>query len=36
VRLEHKKAMLVIRALEESAVFHGISWGPRIRGRKPN
>ena len=36
VRLEHKKAMLAIRALEESALFHGISWGPRIAGRKPN
>ena len=36
VRVEHKKAMLAIRALEESALFHGISWGPRMAGRKPN
>lgn len=36
VRLEHKKATLAVRALEESALFHGIPWGPKIRGRKPN
>jgi len=36
VRLEHKKAMLAIRALEESALSHGIAWGPRLAGRKPN
>ncbi|MDA1328262.1 MAG: HGGxSTG domain-containing protein [Proteobacteria bacterium] len=36
VRLEHKKAMLAIRALEESALFYGIPWGPRIAGRKPS
>jgi len=35
VRLEHKKAMLAMRAIEEGALFHGIPWGPRIRGRKP-
>jgi hypothetical protein len=36
VRLEHKKAMLAIRALEESALFHGIPWGPKMAGRKPS
>jgi hypothetical protein len=35
VRLEHRKAMIAIRALEESALAHGIDWGPKIRGRKP-
>jgi hypothetical protein len=35
-RFEHKKAMLAIRALEESALSHGIPWGPRLAGRKPN
>jgi hypothetical protein len=35
VRLEHKKAMLAVRALEESALFNGIPWGPRMAGRKP-
>jgi hypothetical protein len=35
-RLEHKKAMLAIRALEEGALLHGIPWGPRLAGRKPN
>lgn len=34
--LEHKKAMLAIRALEEAALFHGIPWGPRLAGRKPS
>jgi hypothetical protein len=36
VRLEHKKAMIAIRALEQRALTHGIPWGPKIRGRKPN
>ena len=36
VRLEHKKAMLAIRALEKSALNQGIPWGHKIRGRKPN
>ena len=36
VRLAHRKAMIAIRALEESALANGIAWGPRIRGRKPN
>lgn len=35
VRLEHKRAMLAVRALEESALFNGIPWGPRLTGRKP-
>jgi len=36
VRLAHKKAMIAIRVLEESALANGIAWGPKIRGRKPN
>ena len=36
VRLEHKKAMIAIRALEEIALFHGIPWGPKMVGRKPS
>ena len=36
VRLAHRKAMIAIRALEKSALAHGITWGPKIRGRKPN
>jgi hypothetical protein len=35
-RFEHKKAMLAIRALEESALFHRITWGPKMPGRKPS
>lgn len=35
VRLEHKKAIVAIRALEESALFYRIPWGPRLSGRKP-
>ena len=36
IRLEYRKAMLAIRALEESALNQGIPWGHKIRGRKPN
>lgn len=36
VRLAHKKAILAIRALEESATLNGIPWGPRLAGRKPS
>lgn len=35
-RLAHKKAILAIRALEESALLNGIPWGPRLSGRKPS
>jgi hypothetical protein len=36
LRLEHKKAIIAIRALEEKAITHGIPWGPKMRGRKPS
>ena len=36
VRLAHKKAILAIRALEESALLYGIPWGPKMPGKKPS
>ena len=34
IRLAHRTAMLKLRALEELAIAHDISWGPKIPGRK--